>query len=162
MERTNSQFPLKFRPFLAKGTLVSGLIKVYFMKKIEHIGIAVKDMEKAEKIFSNIFGKSAYKKEEVISENVKTTFFKLGESKIELVAAINSESSIAKYLAKNKEGMHHIAFAVEDIEKEMNRLKRQGIRLLNNRPKVGADNQLICFLHPKDTAGVLIELCQGK
>ena len=102
MERTNSQFPLKFRPFLAKGTLVSGLIKVYFMKKIEHIGIAVKDMEKAEKIFSNIFGKSAYKKEEVISENVKTTFFKLGESKIELVAAINSESSIAKYLAKLK------------------------------------------------------------
>jgi methylmalonyl-CoA/ethylmalonyl-CoA epimerase len=162
MERTNSRFPLEFRLFLAKDTLASGLINAHFMKKIEHIGIAVKDIGKVEKIFSNIFGKNAYKKEEVISENVKTTFFKLGESKIELVSAINSESPIAKYLAKNKEGMHHIAFAVEDIEKEMNRLKKQGIRLLNNKPKAGADNQLICFLNPKDTAGVLIELCQEK
>lgn len=132
------------------------------MKKIEHIGIAVEDMAKAEKIFSTIFGKNAYKWEEVISESVKTTFFKIGESKIELVSATNTESPIAKFLEKNKEGMHHIAFAVEDIEKEMTRLKKEGIRLLNDRPKVGTDNQLICFLHPKDTAGVLIELCQEK
>jgi methylmalonyl-CoA/ethylmalonyl-CoA epimerase len=132
------------------------------MKKIEHIGIAVEDMAKAEKIFSTIFGKNAYKWEEVISESVKTTFFKIGESKIELVSATNTESHIAKFLEKNREGMHHIAFAVEDIEKEMTRLKKEGIRLLNETPKVGADNQLICFLHPKDTAGVLIELCQEK
>ena len=132
------------------------------MKKIEHIGIAVEDMAKAEKIFSTIFGKNAYKWEEVILESVKTTFFKIGESKIELVSATNTESPIAKFLEKNREGMHHIAFAVEDIEKEMTRLKKEGIRLLNDRPKVGADNQLICFLHPKDTSGVLIELCQEK
>jgi methylmalonyl-CoA/ethylmalonyl-CoA epimerase len=132
------------------------------MKKIEHIGIAVEDMAKAEKIFSTIFGKNAYKWEEVISESVKTTFFKIGESKIELVSATTTESPIAKFLEKNREGMHHIAFAVEDIEKEMERLKKEGIRLLNDNPKTGADNKLICFLHPKDTAGVLIELCQGK
>ena len=132
------------------------------MKKIEHIGIAVEDMAKAEKIFSTIFGQSAYKTEEVISESVKTTFFKIGESKIELVSATNTDSPIAKYLTKNREGMHHIAFAVEDIEKEMERLKKEGIRLLNDNPKTGADNKLICFLHPKDTAGVLIELCQEK
>jgi len=132
------------------------------MKKIEHIGIVVEDMAKAEKIFSTIFGKNAYKWEEVISESVKTTFFKIGESKIELVSATNTESPIAKFLEKNREGMHHIAFAVEDIEKEMERLKKEGIRLLNDSPKTGADNQLICFLHPKDTSGVLIELCQEK
>jgi len=132
------------------------------MKKIEHIGIAVEDMEKAEKIFSTIFGKSAYKKEEVFSESVKTTFFKIGESKIELVSATKEDSPIAKFLTKNREGMHHIAFAVEDIKKEMERLKKEGIRLLNDTPKTGADNKLICFLHPKDTSGVLIELCQEK
>jgi methylmalonyl-CoA/ethylmalonyl-CoA epimerase len=132
------------------------------MKKIEHIGIAVEDMAKAEKIFSIIFGKTAYKKEEVFSESVKTTFFKIGESKIELVSATKEDSPIAKFLTKNGEGMHHIAFAVEDIKKEMERLKKEGIRLLNDTPKVGADNQLICFLHPKDTSGVLIELCQEK
>jgi methylmalonyl-CoA/ethylmalonyl-CoA epimerase len=132
------------------------------MKKIEHIGIAVEDMAKAEKIFSIIFGKTAYKKEEVFSESVKTTFFKIGESKIELVSATKEDSPIAKFLTKNREGMHHIAFAVEDIKKEMERLKKEGIRLLNDTPKVGADNQLICFLHPKDTSGVLIELCQEK
>ena len=96
------------------------------------------------------------------SEGVITSFFQIGENKIELVEAINPDSPISKYLQKNREGMHHIAFAVEDIEKEMNRLKKEGIRLLNDKPKVGADNQLICFLHPKDTAGVLIELCQEK
>ena len=132
------------------------------MKKIEHIGIAVEDMAKAEKIFSIIFGKTAYKKEEVFSESVKTTFFKIGESKIELVSATKEDSPIAKFLTKNREGMHHIAFVVEDIKKEMERLKKEGIRLLNDTPKTGADNKLICFLHPKDTSGVLIELCQEK
>ena len=132
------------------------------MKKIEHIGIAVEDMAKAEKIFSTIFGKGAYKSEEVISESVKTTCFKIGESKIELVSATKDDSPIAKFLTKNREGMHHIAFAVEDIKKEMTRLKKEGIRLLNDSPNTGADNKLICFLHPKDTAGVLIELCQEK
>jgi methylmalonyl-CoA/ethylmalonyl-CoA epimerase len=91
---------------------------------------------------------------------VITSFFQIGESKVELVAAINSDSSIAKYLEKNREGMHHIAFDVEDIEKEINRLQNEGIRILNEKPKKGADNKLICFLHPKDTNGVLIELCQ--
>ena len=159
MEHTNFLFPLKCHPFLAKGTSVFGHTK---MKKIEHIGVAVEDIAKAKKIFSTIFGKDSYKTEEVISESVTTTFFKIGESKIELVSATNADSSIAKFLTKNREGMHHIAFAVEDIKKEMERLKKEGIRLLNDSPKTGADNKLICFLHPKDTAGVLIELCQEK
>ena len=132
------------------------------MKKIEHIGIAVEDMGKAEKIFSTIFRKPSYKSGEVISEGVKTSFFKVGNSKIELLSATNSNSPITKFLKKNREGMHHVAFAVEDIEKEMKRLKTEGFRLLNNLPKEGADNKLICFLHPKDTSGVLIELCQEK
>jgi|TARA_B100000902_G_scaffold209899_1_gene199736 methylmalonyl-CoA/ethylmalonyl-CoA epimerase len=130
------------------------------MKKIEHIGIAVEDIYEAEKIFNIVFGKEAYKKEEVKSEKVNTTFYRIGDSKIELVSATEESSPIAKYLSNNKQGMHHIAFAVDDIEKEMVRLKTKGIRVLNNIPNKGADNQLICFLHPKDTAGVLIELCQ--
>ena len=130
------------------------------MRKIEHIGIAVKDIEASNKVFSTIFGKENYKAEKVESEGVVTSFFQIGESKVELVAAINSDSSIAKYLEKNREGMHHIAFDVEDIEKEINRLQNEGIRILNEKPKKGADNKLICFLHPKDTNGVLIELCQ--
>ena len=130
------------------------------MQKIEHIGIAVDDIDKSNALFSKIFGKANYKSEIVESEGVLTSFFQIGDSKIELVAATNSESPIAKYLVKNKSGMHHIAFAVDDIEKEMIRLKNEGIRLLNETPKKGADNKLICFLHPKDTNGVLIELCQ--
>ena len=130
------------------------------MRKIEHIGIAVKDIEASNKVFAKIFGKDHYKSEAVESEGVTTSFFQVGESKIELVAATNEESPIAKYLAKNREGMHHIAFDVEDIEKEMKRLQNEGIRTLNDKPKKGADNKLICFLHPKDTNGVLIELCQ--
>jgi methylmalonyl-CoA/ethylmalonyl-CoA epimerase len=130
------------------------------MKKIEHIGIAVKDINKSNDLFAKIFGKENYKSEIVESEGVTTSFFQIGESKIELVAASNTESPIAKYLEKNREGMHHIAFDVEDIEKEMERLKNEGIRLLSDSPKKGADNKLICFLHPKDTNGVLIELCQ--
>ena len=130
------------------------------MRKIEHIGIAVQDIEASNKVFTKIFGKESYKSESVESESVITSFFQVGESKIELVAATNQDSSIAKYLAKNREGMHHIAFDVEDIYSEMQRLKKEGIRLLNESPKKGADNKLICFLHPKDTNGVLIELCQ--
>lgn len=132
------------------------------MKKIEHIGVAVKDITKAKKIFSIIFGKEPYKTEEVISESVKTTFFRIGDSKIELLSTNETDGPIAKFLTKNREGMHHIAFAVEDVKEEMERLKKKGIRLLNNIPKKGADNKLICFLDPKDTAGVLIELCQEK
>ena len=130
------------------------------MRKIEHIGIAVQDIEASNNVFAKIFGEDHYKSEAVESEGVTTSFFQVGESKIELVAATNEESPIAKYLAKNREGMHHIAFDVEDIEKEMKRLQNEGIRALSDKPKKGADNKLICFLHPKDTNGVLIELCQ--
>ena len=130
------------------------------MKKIEHIGIAVQNIEASNKIFAKIFGKDSYKLEKVESEGVITSFFEIGENKIELVASTTEESVISKYLEKWGEGLHHIAFSVEDIEKEMTRLKKEGIRLLNEIPKNGADNQLICFLHPKDTNGVLIELCQ--
>ena len=130
------------------------------MKKIEHIGIAVQDIEASNKVFSKIFGKESYKSEYVESESVITSFFQVGESKIELVAATNLDSSILKFLEKNGEGMHHIAFDVSDIKEEMKRLQSNGIRTLNEQPKQGADNKLICFLHPKDTNGVLIELCQ--
>ena len=130
------------------------------MRNIEHIGIAVHDIEASNKVFTKIFGKESYKSESVESESVVTSFFQVGESKIELVAATNQDSPIAKYLAKNSEGMHHIAFDVEDINAEMKRLQSEGIRTLTDQPKQGADNKLICFLHPKDTNGVLIELCQ--
>ena len=130
------------------------------MRKIEHIGIAVHDIKASNKIFSKIFGKESYKSEVVESESVVTSFFQVGENKIELVAATNKNSPIAKYFDKNREGMHHIAFDVEDIQSEMKRLQSAGIRTLNDEPKQGADNKLICFLHPKDTNGVLIELCQ--
>ncbi len=132
------------------------------MKRIEHIGIAVSDIENSNKVFEKIFGKENFKEEKVESEGVITSFFQIGENKIELVAATNTDSPISKYLEKNREGMHHIAFDVEDIEKEMDRLKKEGIRLLNDIPKKGADNKIICFLHPKDTNGVLIELCQER
>jgi len=130
------------------------------MQKIEHIGIAVTDIDASNKVFEKVFGKENYKSEKVESEGVVTSFFQIGENKIELVSATNSDSPIHKYLSKNREGMHHIAFDVEDISSEMQRLKKEGIRLLNESPKKGADNKLICFLHPKDTNGVLIELCQ--
>jgi len=130
------------------------------MRKINHIGIAVKNIEASNTLFFTIFGKENYKAEKVESEGVVTSFFQIGESKIELVAATSPDSPIAKYLGKNRESLHHIAFDVEDIVKEMKRLQNAGIRTLNDKPKKGADNQLICFLHPKDTNGVLIELCQ--
>ena len=130
------------------------------MRKIEHIGIAVKDIELSNKVFATIFGKENYKTEKVESEGVVTSFFQIGESKVELVAATSLDSPIAKYLGRNRESLHHIAFDVEDIEKEMKRLQNLGIRILNEKLKKGAENKLICFLHPKDTNGVLIELCQ--
>ena len=130
------------------------------MKKINHLGIAVKDIDESNKLFAKIFGKKNYKTELVKSEGVITSFFEIGVNKIELVSHTNSDSPIYKFLEKNKEGMHHISFDVDDIYSEMERLKKEGIRLLNEFPKKGADNKWICFLHPKDTNGVLIELCQ--
>lgn len=130
------------------------------MNKIEHIGIAVKDLEKSNKVFASLFGEEHYKVEEVLSEGVKTSFFKNGPNKIELLEATNPESPIAKFIAKKGEGIHHIAFAVDDILSEIKRLKEEGFIVLNEEPKQGADNKLVAFLHPKSTNGVLIELCQ--
>ena len=130
------------------------------MKKIEHIGIAVKDLEKSNTLFSQLFGKTHYKIEEVVSEGVKTSFFKSGPNKIELLEATDPESPIAKFIEKKGEGIHHIAFAVDDIIYEIDRLKNEGFTILNSTPKKGADNKLVAFLHPKSTNGVLIELCQ--
>jgi methylmalonyl-CoA/ethylmalonyl-CoA epimerase len=130
------------------------------MKKIEHIGIAVKDLETSNKVFEALFGKEPYKTEFVESEHVITSFFKSGPNKIELLQATEDSSPIAKFIEKRGEGIHHIAFAVDDIEKEIKRLKKRGFVLINETPKKGADNKLIVFLHPKSTNGVLIELCQ--
>jgi methylmalonyl-CoA/ethylmalonyl-CoA epimerase len=130
------------------------------MKKIEHIGIAVSNLESASIIYEKLFGAAAYKQEEVASEGVKTAFFRLGPNKIELLEATNPESSIAKFIAKKGEGIHHIAFEVEDIQFEISRLKKEGFVVLNEVPKKGADNKLVAFLNPNSTNGVLIELCQ--
>lgn len=130
------------------------------MKKIEHIGIAVSNLEEASVIYEKLFGTPAYKEEEVASEGVKTAFFKSGPNKIELLEATNSDSPIAKFIAKKGEGIHHIAFDVDDIVSEIERLKNEGFIILNETPKKGADNKLVAFLHPKSTNGVLIELCQ--
>ena len=130
------------------------------MKKIEHIGIAVKDLEISNLIFEKLFGAPPYKSEEVTSEGVKTSFFQNGPNKIELLEATNPESPIAKFIEKKGEGIHHIAFDVEDIHAEINRLQSEGFIVLNEVPKKGADNKLVAFLHPKSTNGVLIELCQ--
>ncbi|MDQ3291882.1 MAG: methylmalonyl-CoA epimerase [Bacteroidota bacterium] len=132
------------------------------MNKVEHIGIAVQDLEKANLIYTQILGSEPYKTEQVASEKVITSFFQCGESKIELLAALDETSVIAGFIQKRGEGIHHIAFAVDDIEAEMIRLKQAGFTLLNEIPKPGADNKLICFVHPKNTNGVLIELCQEK
>ena len=130
------------------------------MNKIEHIGIAVKSIEESNNLFAKLFDDSHYKTEEVESEGVKTSFFKIGENKIELLEATNEDSPIAKFISKKGEGVHHIAFDVDDIEAEINRLKNEGFIVLNDSPKIGADNKLVAFLHPKSTNGVLIELCQ--
>ncbi|MBO6879316.1 methylmalonyl-CoA epimerase [Winogradskyella sp.] len=130
------------------------------MKKIEHIGIAVKDIENSNQLFKALFGKPHYKIEDVESEGVKTSFFKCGPNKIELLQATNEDSPIAKFIEKKGEGIHHIAFAVSDIEKEIERLTKEGFKMIHKAPKKGADNKLIAFLHPKSTNGVLVELCQ--
>ena len=130
------------------------------LKKIEHLGIAVKDLERSEKLFSVLTGAGPYKREEVESEGVMTSFFKSGPNKIELLQATRDDSPIAGFIEKRGEGIHHIAFSVDNIEAEMERLQSEGFRLINEKPKKGADGMLICFLHPKDTNGVLIELCQ--
>lgn len=132
------------------------------MLKIEHIGIAVKDLNNSNELFKKLFGQAHYKTEEVQSEGVNTSFFQIGENKIELLVATNPDSPIAKFIEKKGEGIHHIAFDVADIRAEMKRLEGEGFILLNQEPKQGADNKLVCFLHPKGTNGVLIELCQER
>lgn len=132
------------------------------MRKIEHLGIAVKDLEKSKDLFRKLLGKESYKEETVEGEGVTTSFFMIGDTKIELLEAITPESPIAKFLEKKSEGIHHIAFDVEDIHKEVRRLKEEGFEILNDIPKKGADNKLVVFLHPKSTNGVLVELCQER
>ncbi len=132
------------------------------MNKIEHIGIAVKDIEASNKIFQDILGVAPYKSEVVLSENVLTSFFQIGESKIELLQATSEESAIAKFLEKNKEGIHHIAFEVGDIYAEIERLKSLGYTMIHEKPKDGADGKIIAFLHPKSSNSVLVELCQDR
>ena len=130
------------------------------MIKIEHLGIAVKDLETANKTYAALLGVPHYKTETVASEGVKTSFFKCGDSKIELLEATKADSPIAKYIEKRGEGIHHIAFLVDNIEAEVSRLKTEGFRVLNEIPKNGADNKKVVFLHPKSANGVLVELCQ--
>lgn len=132
------------------------------IKKIEHIGIAVKSLENSNLLFKKLFGHEHYKIEAVASEGVSTSFFMLGETKIELVASTSENSAIAKYIDKKGEGIHHIAYAVDDIEEEMHRLKAEGFEFIHELAKDGADNKRICFLHPKSTNGVLVELCEEK
>ncbi len=128
--------------------------------KIEHVGVAVKNLAQSETLFEKLFGVGAYKRETVESESVTTSFFQIGDDKVELLEANGSESVIARFIEKKGEGIHHIAFEVADIEAEMKRLESEGFTLLSPAPKRGADNKLVCFLHPKTTNGVLIELCQ--
>ena len=130
------------------------------MKKIEHIGIAVKNLAEANQLYSTLLNTKPYKEEAVESEGVTTSFFEVGESKIELLAATREDSAIAKYIEKRGEGNHHIAFYVDNIEDEIERLQQEGFKLLNDQPKRGADQKKIAFLHPKSTHGVLVELCE--
>ncbi|SMD45625.1 methylmalonyl-CoA epimerase [Aquiflexum balticum DSM 16537] len=132
------------------------------MRKIEHLGIAVRDLQKSNDLFKRLLGTAHYKTESVESEGVKTSFFQVGDTKIELLEATRTESPIAKFIEKKAEGIHHIAFDVEDIYTEMDRMKAEGFEILNDIPKEGADNKLVVFLHPKSTNGVLVELCQEK
>jgi methylmalonyl-CoA/ethylmalonyl-CoA epimerase len=130
------------------------------MKKIEHIGIAVKDLNRSIAIYEQLLNTDCYKTEQVASEWVSTAFFKTGENKVELLQATAPDSAIAKFIEKKGEGIHHIAFLVDDILAEMERLHKEGFVLLSDSPKKGADNKMVCFVHPKDTNGVLIEICQ--
>jgi methylmalonyl-CoA/ethylmalonyl-CoA epimerase len=132
------------------------------MQKVEHIGIAVKNLTISIPLFEKLLNTVCYKTEIVESEKVNTAFFRQGETKIELLESISDDGVIAKYIEKKGEGIHHIAFEVDDIETEMKRLVQEGFTLLNEKPKQGADNKLVCFLHPKNTNGVLIELCMEK
>jgi methylmalonyl-CoA/ethylmalonyl-CoA epimerase len=130
--------------------------------RLEHIGIAIQNDDKASGLFARLFGKNAYKSEAVNSEKVNTTFFGLDNTKIELLSALSEDSTITRFLDKKGEGIHHLAFDVDDINAEIQRLKEQGFIFINETPKEGADNKLICFIHPKSTHGVLVELCQEK
>ena len=132
------------------------------LSKIEHLGIAVKSLESSDLLFKKLLGAESYKTESVEREGVNTSFYKVGESKIELLEATNPESPIAKFIEKKGEGVHHIAFGVENILEEVERLKKEGFIFINEEPKDGADNKLVVFLHPKSTNGVLVELCQEK
>ena len=131
------------------------------MKRLEHIGIAVKDLEKSNALFKKLLGKKHYKIEEVASENVLTSFFKTGQAKVELLEGTSPDSAISKFIEKRGEGIHHVAFEVKDIRAEMQRLEKEGFKILNKEPKRGADNKLVCFIHPKSANGVLVELCQS-
>ncbi len=131
------------------------------MEKIEHLGIAVKNLAESNILFAKLLGVEPYKIEEVASEGVNTSFFQVADSKIELLEATRPDSPIAKFIEKRGEGIHHLAFEVNDIRAEMKRLEKEGFTLLNTEPKQGADNKIVCFLHPKGTNGVLIELCQS-
>ncbi len=131
------------------------------MLKIEHLGIAVSDLEASEELYARLLGVSSYKREEVEREGVITSFFRVGPNKIELLESTREDGPIGKFIAKKGEGIHHVAFEVDDIRAEMNRLKEEGFRLLSEDPKLGADNKLVAFVHPKSANGVLIELCQS-
>lgn len=130
--------------------------------KLEHIGIAVKSLGVSDELFAKLLGKESYKKETVEREGVVTSFYETGESKIELLEASNPESPISKFIDKKGEGIHHLAFGVENIIEEVERLKKEGFQFISEEPKEGADNKLVVFLHPKSTNGVLVELCQEK
>ena len=132
------------------------------MRKIEHLGIAVRNLEASKQLFSRLLGRECYKEEKVAGEGVDTAFFMLGEAKIELLEATRPDSPIAKFIEKKSEGIHHIAFDVADIREEVKRLKEEGFEILNEEPKEGADNKLVVFLHPRSTNGVLVELCQER
>lgn len=132
------------------------------MEQIEHLGIAVRDLNIAVPLYEKLLGTSCYKREAVESEGVTTAFFLAGNNKVELLQATREDSPIAKFIANRGEGLHHVAFAVKDINAEMRRLREEGFRLLNEVPKEGADNKLICFVHPKDVGGILMELCQER
>lgn len=132
------------------------------MRKIEHIGIAVADLEKSNELFARLLGKSHFKTELVEGEGVETSFFQVGETKVELLQSTRPDSPIAKFIDRKSEGIHHIAFDVEDIAAEVERLKAEGFEILNETPKLGADNKLVVFLHPRSTNGVLVELCQER
>jgi len=132
------------------------------IKKIEHLGIAVENIDESLKIYEKLLGTNCYKIEEVESEGVKTAFLQIGESKIELLEATNPSSPIAKFLSKKGKGIHHIAFDSSDIDEDIKRLKSEGFKLIHQTPKDGADNKKIAFLHPKSTDGILVELCQDK